>query len=92
VRGLNFSEADSTLSDSNTHPQQMPQIKRRHFLIGSAGAAGALIVGWLAAPPRQRLLSGHALPLAHGQSALNGWVKVGSDNTVTVMMAQAAIP
>jgi isoquinoline 1-oxidoreductase subunit beta len=67
----------------------MPQIKRRHFLIGAAGAAGALIVGWLAVPPRQRLLPGHALPASPGQTPLNGWVKVGSDNTVTVMMSQA---
>lgn len=67
----------------------MPKIKRRHLLIGGAGAAGALIVGWLAVPPRQRLLPDLALPLSAGQSALNGWVKVGSDNTVTVMMSQA---
>jgi isoquinoline 1-oxidoreductase subunit beta len=67
----------------------MPSIKRRHLLIGGAGAAGALIVGWLAVPPRQRLLPDHALPLSAGESALNGWVKVGSDNTVTVMMSQA---
>jgi len=64
-------------------------LKRRHFLIGTAGAAGALVVGWLAAPPRQRLLTARPLALAPGQVALNGWVKVGSDNTVTVMMSQA---
>ncbi|HYB33128.1 MAG TPA: xanthine dehydrogenase family protein molybdopterin-binding subunit [Steroidobacteraceae bacterium] len=64
-------------------------IARRHFLIGTAGAAGALIVGWLAAPPRQRLRPAHALPVSPGQTALNGWVKVGSDGSVVVMMSQA---
>jgi isoquinoline 1-oxidoreductase subunit beta len=67
----------------------MASIKRRHFLLGGAGAAGALVVGWLAAPPRQRLLPAHPLPAAAGESALNGWVKVGRDGRVTVMMAQA---
>jgi isoquinoline 1-oxidoreductase beta subunit len=65
------------------------RIKRRHFLLGTAGAAGALVVGWLAAPPRQRLMPAHALPAAPGQTALNGWVKVGSDGSVVVMMSQA---
>lgn len=31
----------------------------------------------------------HPWPSVPGQAALNGWVKVGSDNTVTVMMSQA---
>jgi len=29
------------------------------------------------------------LPTSPGQSALNGWVKIGSDNTVTVMMSKS---
>ena len=68
----------------------MTRLKRRHFLIGTAAAVGALLVGWLAVAPRQRLAG--ARPLATGspgQAALNGWVKIGSDNTVTLMMAQA---
>ncbi len=64
-------------------------IKRRHFLVATTGAAGALLVGWLALPPRQRLLGAHPLPTARGQTALNGWVKVGTDDSVTVMMSQA---
>src|SRR5580700_11233904 len=52
----------------------MPNLKRRHFMLGSVGAAGALVVGWAAAP---------------GQAVLNGWVKVSADNTVTVVMSQA---
>lgn len=67
----------------------MPKIKRRHFLIGTAGTAGALLVGWLALPPRARLSAARPLAVSPGQTALNGWVKIGSDNTVTLMMAQA---
>lgn len=66
----------------------MPQLKRRQFLIGSAGVAGALLVGWVAAPVRPRLLPGRTLAPGPGQVALNGWVKVDADNGVTVMMSQ----
>jgi isoquinoline 1-oxidoreductase beta subunit len=68
------------------------KLKRRQFLkytAGAAGTAGALVVGWSVLPPRQRLTPGDPLPVAPGQVALNGWVKVSSDNTVTVMMSQA---
>ncbi|HML17987.1 MAG TPA: molybdopterin cofactor-binding domain-containing protein, partial [Bryobacteraceae bacterium] len=67
----------------------MAKLKRRHFLQYTAGAAGALVVGWSILPPRQRLTPGRPLPVAPGQVALNGWVKVSSDNTVTVVMSQA---
>ena len=67
----------------------MGGLKRRHFLLGTVGVAGALVVGWAATPQRQRLLPGDPLPLADGHYPLNGWVKVGADNTVTVMMSQA---
>lgn len=70
----------------------MAKMKRRQFLkysAGAAGAAGALVVGWSILPPRQRLIPGTPLPVAPGQVALNGWVKVSPDNTVTVMMSQA---
>jgi isoquinoline 1-oxidoreductase subunit beta len=67
----------------------MAKLKRRHFISYTAGAAGALVVGWGVLPPRQRLLPGTPLPVAAGQVALNGWVKVSADNTVTVVMCQA---
>ncbi len=62
---------------------------RRRFLLGSAAAAGALTVGWSLMPPRQRLISGAPVPVAAGQVALNGWVSIGADNTVTVIMAKS---
>src|SRR5580704_7053383 len=67
----------------------MAKLKRRHFISYTAGAAGALVVGWGVLPPRQRLLPGTPLPVGPGQVALNGWVKVSADNTVTVVMCQA---
>ena len=63
----------------------MPSIKRRHFILGSVGAAGALVIGWLAAPERRRLIPSTPLAAAPGETALNGWVKVSADNTVTVV-------
>jgi isoquinoline 1-oxidoreductase subunit beta len=67
----------------------MPQLKRRHFILGSVGAIGALVVGWSALPARQRLIPAQALGVLPGQVALNGWVKVAADDTVTVVMSQS---
>jgi isoquinoline 1-oxidoreductase beta subunit len=67
----------------------MAKLKRRHFIQYTAGAAGALVVGWSILPPRQRLIPSDPLPVAPGQVALNGWVKVSPDNTVTIEMCQA---
>jgi isoquinoline 1-oxidoreductase beta subunit len=64
-------------------------LTRRAFLLGGAGAAGALVIGWAWLPPRQRLAGGEPLAVRDGQVALNGWVKVASDNTVTVVMNKA---
>src|SRR5258708_2114332 len=67
----------------------MPNLKRRHLILGSVGAAGALVIGWAAAPERRRLTPSTPLAAAPGQTVLNGWVKVSADNTVTVVMSQA---
>ena len=64
-------------------------VNRMPRLLGAAAAAATLVVGWCIAPPRQRLQGASRLPLAEGQSALNGWVAVGADNTVTIMMAKS---
>jgi len=67
----------------------MAKLKRRHFIGYIAGATGALAVGWSILPPRQRLTPGSPLPVTPGQVALNGWVKVSPDDTVTIVMTQA---
>ncbi|CAD6541755.1 Isoquinoline 1-oxidoreductase subunit beta [Paraburkholderia kirstenboschensis] len=64
-------------------------MKRRTFLVGGAGALGALLVGWSVLPARQRLTTAAPLPVEGTQAALNGWVKIASDNTVTIMMCKA---
>ncbi len=64
-------------------------MKRRTFFLGTTGAAGALVVGWALMPPRQRLTTSVPLPVAAGQAALNGWVKIGADDTVLVAMPKS---
>ena len=67
-------------------------VTRRTVLLGSAGAVGAigaLMVGWTALPPRPRLVTADPLPVGPGQSALNGWVKIGADNTVGIVMCKS---
>jgi len=48
-----------------------------------------LAVGWSLLPPRQRLQPGESLATAPGQVALNGWVKLGADDPVTVIMSKS---
>jgi len=64
-------------------------MKRRHLLLGGLAATGALVVGWGVMPPRQRLTGSKPLPVAAGQTAFNGWVKIGSDDVVTVMVPKS---
>jgi len=67
-------------------------LTRRTVLLGTAGMAGALgalMVGWTALPPKSRLVTSEPLPVGAGQSALNGWVKIGEDNTVGIVMCKA---
>ena len=63
-------------------------LKRRTFLLGGVGAAGALVIGWSALPPRQRLVASEPIPVRPGEAALNGYVKIAADNTVTVLMCR----
>lgn len=64
-------------------------VTRRSWLLGTVAASGALVVGWSLMPVRQRLTGAQPLPTGAGQSAFNGWVKMGLDNSVTVMMAKS---
>ena len=64
-------------------------VQRRNFVLGTVGALGAVVVGWSLLPPRQRLTTSRPLPVGAGQSAMNGWVKIAADNTVTVVMAKS---
>ncbi len=64
-------------------------MKRRYFVLGPVVAVGALAVGWGVLPPRQRLRSSQPLATAPGQVAFNGWVKIGADDSVTVLMPKS---
>jgi isoquinoline 1-oxidoreductase beta subunit len=71
-------------------PDDQPRKKsRRRFLLGGLGVTGALIVGWGVMPPRQRLQTAEPLPVQAGEVALNGWIKVAADGTVTVAMPRS---
>jgi isoquinoline 1-oxidoreductase subunit beta len=65
-------------------------MKRRTWLLGGLGAAGALIVGWGVMPMRSRLgKPEHMLPATAGEVALNGWIKIAQDGSVVLAMARA---
>lgn len=64
-------------------------MKRRTFLLAGLGTGGALFLGWSLLPPRQRLL-GRTRPDTEGEVvALNGWLTIAPDDTVTVVVPKA---
>ncbi|MDT7836867.1 xanthine dehydrogenase family protein molybdopterin-binding subunit [Aquabacterium sp. OR-4] len=64
-------------------------VSRRRILLGTLAASGALVVGWGALPPRQRLTGSQPLPAAAGEQAFNGWVKIGRDDAVSIVLARS---
>ena len=64
-------------------------MKRRSLFLGAAGAVGALVLGWGVMAPRQRLTTSTPLAVGKEQAALNGWLKIAADNTVTVVMCKS---
>lgn len=64
-------------------------MKRRTFLLAGLGTGGALFLGWALLPPRQRLV-GSTLPDTDGKAvALNGWLTIAPDDTITVVVPKA---
>lgn len=61
-------------------------MKRRTLLLSGLGAAGALIVGFGALPPRSRLGNARILATQAGEVALNGWIKIAADGSVLLAM------
>ncbi|MYM23960.1 molybdopterin-dependent oxidoreductase [Duganella sp. FT135W] len=62
---------------------------RRRFILGGLAVTGALVVGWGVTPPRQRLNGSHHLPLSGDGVALNGWVGINKDGTISVAMPRS---
>lgn len=63
-------------------------MRRRTLLLAGTGAAGALIVGFAALPPRSRLGDPDTLEGAP-EVALNGWIRIGADGEVQLVMPRA---
>jgi isoquinoline 1-oxidoreductase beta subunit len=60
-------------------------MRRRHFILGTAAAGTALVVGWALLPARQRLTTRKPLPAAAGESAFHGWLLVTADDRVRIV-------
>ncbi|MGZ5988227.1 MAG: molybdopterin cofactor-binding domain-containing protein [Rhizomicrobium sp.] len=58
---------------------------RRMVLLGGLGTAGALVVGY-ALWPSHRLERANALAAKRGEQFINNWIKIASDDTVTVVV------
>jgi isoquinoline 1-oxidoreductase beta subunit len=54
-------------------------------LLGGLGTAGALVVGY-AVWPSHRLERANALAAKPGEQFINNWIKIGTDDTVTVVV------
>jgi isoquinoline 1-oxidoreductase beta subunit len=80
------------MRDSNIQEQgkeSKPARGRRRFLLGGLAASGVLVVGWGLAPPRQRLHGASPLAVEAGAVALNGWVAIARDGTVSVVVPRS---
>jgi isoquinoline 1-oxidoreductase beta subunit len=64
-------------------------ISRRRFLLGGLAAGGVLVVGCGLMPPRQRLRTAQPLPVSNGAVALNGWVAIAPDGSVSVVVPRS---
>ena len=64
-------------------------MRRRTFLLAGLGAGGAFILGWSLLPTRQRRVGARPMPVNDREVALNGWVKIAPDDTVTIIMAKS---
>lgn len=64
-------------------------MKRRSWLLGATGAAGALLVGWGLIPARSRLGTAASNRGVEGEVALNGWIRIARDGSVVLAMPRS---
>jgi isoquinoline 1-oxidoreductase subunit beta len=69
--------------------KKKPSSSRRRFLLGGLAAGGALLVGWGVMPPRQRLRTAGPPAVEGDAVALNGWVAIAPDGTVSVVVPRS---
>ncbi len=65
------------------------KLTRRKLIVGGVLGGGALLVGWWFAKDRDRLGDRTVFKARMGEVALNGWVKVGRDGSITVAAPRA---
>lgn len=70
-------------------PAGLPGKRRRGFLLAGLAAGGALLIGWGTQPPRQRLHPAQPLRVADDEVALNGWVALAPDGSVSVVVPRS---
>ncbi len=63
---------------------------RRAFLVAASAAGGGLLIG-VAGAARAAVLAAAGGTPAAGEGALNPWVRIGTDSTVTIIVSQAEI-
>ena len=61
----------------------------RRLFVSALAAGPALLLGWGLLPPRSRLGGADALAPLEGHVALNGWLRIGPGDAVTLVMPQA---
>ncbi|MEM7541566.1 MAG: molybdopterin cofactor-binding domain-containing protein [Pseudomonadota bacterium] len=64
-------------------------VSRRKFLITAAAAGGALLVGYAATRSRELLGDPSLLATQEGETALNAWLKIDAEGTVSVAVHRA---
>lgn len=62
---------------------------RRRLLLSALAAGPALLLGWGWLPPRSRVGGADALPPLPERVALNGWLRMGADGAVHLVMPHA---
>ena len=64
-------------------------MKRRRLIVSALAAGPALLLGWGLLPPRSRLGGSDALAPLDGRVALNGWLRIGPGEAVSLVMARS---
>ena len=64
-------------------------MNRRRWILSALGAGGALLVGWSVMPARSRVGGRDALAVVDGSVALNGWLRIGLDGAVSLVMPRS---